>query len=337
VNTYTTGHQFDHDVAADGAGSSVVAWDSVGQDGDQQGVFARRYDGGGNPLGGEFQVNTYTTGEQSGPAVAADGAGNFVVLWHSIGQDGGEYGVFGQRFDSSGAPLGGEFAVNGYTPGAQADPTAVAIGTGSFVVLWTSEHQDRDGFGIFGQRYDSTGRQGIRGSRLKLGNTSSGRRTVDIRGREVWSNSVVAGDPLTYGATARVIAHGDNDQDQLFNLPPGASGPGVPGWKAASTGWTYTDQLGVNGPVRRANVKRLSQQTFFLQTVIRGTASTPPPGIGVVPPGNGTDGGLVFTILGPGGRTYCVDMGGANGGTVRNSATRFTVHGSTTETDCPSP
>jgi hypothetical protein len=34
-----------------------------------------------DPVGGEFQVNTYTPGHQYEPAVATDGAGNFVVVW----------------------------------------------------------------------------------------------------------------------------------------------------------------------------------------------------------------------------------------------------------------
>ena len=41
------------------------------------------------PLGGEFQVNTYTTGNQgfSAIAVAADPAGNFVVVWDRFRDD----------------------------------------------------------------------------------------------------------------------------------------------------------------------------------------------------------------------------------------------------------
>jgi uncharacterized membrane protein len=34
--------------------------------------------------GAEFQVNTYTTDHQTSPAVAADAAGNFVVVWESF-------------------------------------------------------------------------------------------------------------------------------------------------------------------------------------------------------------------------------------------------------------
>ena len=55
-----------------------------------------------------------------------------------------------QRYDGTGAPVGAEFAVNGYTPRAQVDSTAVATGTGSFVLLWSSERQDGDDVGIFG-------------------------------------------------------------------------------------------------------------------------------------------------------------------------------------------
>ena len=50
------------------------------------------------PVGSEFQVNTYTTSGQSGPAMATDADGDFVVVWRSENQDGSSYGVFGRRF-----------------------------------------------------------------------------------------------------------------------------------------------------------------------------------------------------------------------------------------------
>ena len=52
--------------------------------------------------GGEFQVNTYTTGNQSYPAVAMDADGDFVVAWTEPGQDGSGYGVFARRFTARG-------------------------------------------------------------------------------------------------------------------------------------------------------------------------------------------------------------------------------------------
>ena len=62
------------------------------------GVFARRFSSAGAPLASEFQVNTYTAGDQIDPSVAADGEGHFVVAWQDSAQDGSGYGVFAQRF-----------------------------------------------------------------------------------------------------------------------------------------------------------------------------------------------------------------------------------------------
>ena len=47
--------------------------------------------------------------------MASDSSGNFVVVWMSDSQDGSSDGVFGQRYASSGTPLGPEFRVNTYT------------------------------------------------------------------------------------------------------------------------------------------------------------------------------------------------------------------------------
>ena len=61
------------------------------------------------PLGGQFQVNTYTTSNRFGPAVTGDGAGNFVVVWESDGSAGSDTSgdsIQAQRYDSSGTPLG---------------------------------------------------------------------------------------------------------------------------------------------------------------------------------------------------------------------------------------
>src|SRR5207247_9209919 len=113
VNTYTTSYQFRPLAASDRQGNFVVVWGSLGQDGDAYGMFAQRYDASGNPRGGEFQVNTYTTGGQgssfyfltqnSGISMAPNG--NFVVVWGSYyaNQDGSLGTVQGESFNASGA------------------------------------------------------------------------------------------------------------------------------------------------------------------------------------------------------------------------------------------
>jgi hypothetical protein len=160
VNTYTNGYQADPSVAIDESGNFVVVWTSD-QDGSESGVFGQRFTPGGVPLGPEFRVNTYTSDSQEQARVATDANGNFVVVWTSEGQDGSAAGVFGQRYSSSGAPVGPEFRVNTYTTGFQYRPAVSAAATpNNFVVVWqdgTVPGGGPQGRGVFGQRYATDG------------------------------------------------------------------------------------------------------------------------------------------------------------------------------------
>ena len=99
-------------------GDFVVVWsDYSGEDGDEGGVFGQRFDVSGEKVGSEFQVNTYTTGFQYGPAVAMDSRGGFVVIWYNGGLFDAPGGIAGQKFDRTGAKVGSEFAVNTSTTG----------------------------------------------------------------------------------------------------------------------------------------------------------------------------------------------------------------------------
>jgi hypothetical protein len=155
VNMFTTGIQRYPSVATGATGGNfVVVWASGGQDGSGFGIFGQRYASTGAPLGPEFRVNTYTTDEQLSPAVATDASDNFVVVWQSR-QEGSDYGVFGQRYAGTGAPLGPEFRVNTYTPSLQTHPAVAADSSGNFVVVWQSGSTFQ--YEVFGQRYASSG------------------------------------------------------------------------------------------------------------------------------------------------------------------------------------
>jgi hypothetical protein len=156
VNTFTTDLQYFPSVAADAAGNFVVVWVRGQGYAGTPDVLGQRFAADGTPLGTEFRVNTYTTSGQSHPDVAADPGGSFVVVWSGQGQD--DVGVFGQRFASSGAPLGPEFRVNTVTTDFQYMPSAAADAAGNFVVAWASA----GGYGgaaadVFGQRFASDG------------------------------------------------------------------------------------------------------------------------------------------------------------------------------------
>ena len=73
------------------------------------------------PVGGEFQVNTVTLNSQMYPSVAVDAGGNFVVVWGTYVSP-LAFEIHGQRYSSSGAPLGTEFPVNVDTTDQQSHP-----------------------------------------------------------------------------------------------------------------------------------------------------------------------------------------------------------------------
>jgi hypothetical protein len=170
VNTFTQDQQFANSVASAANGDFVVVWtsygyDVAGQDGSFGGVFGQRFDKDGTPLESEFQINTYTSGNQSGARVASRPSGDFVVLWAGGGsQDGDRVGIFGQRFNAYGAPQGGEFQANAYTTGNQSGPAVAIDRSGDFVVTWTSTPvpasgpaQDGSFSGVFGRRFNARG------------------------------------------------------------------------------------------------------------------------------------------------------------------------------------
>jgi hypothetical protein len=152
ANAYTTNLQSNAAIAPQPGGGLVVVWSSAGPEGlSNVGIFGRRFDAAGEPIGADFHVNAYTTGEQSVPSVASDGDGNFVVAWESDGQDGQGYGIFARRFDATGRPDGGEFRVNSVTADSQRYPRVASAADGDFMVVWQSP--DASGSGVFARRF----------------------------------------------------------------------------------------------------------------------------------------------------------------------------------------
>ncbi len=157
INTYTTAYQRQPAVAVGSRGDFVVVWLST-QDGSGPSIQGQRYDASGSAIGGEFLVNTFTTGNQNYSRVGRASDGRFVVSWISNEADGDSSGIAARRFDASGNPIGSEFLVNTYTTGMQRLGDLAVAANGDFVAVWEDEN-DRDGSrsAIFGQRYDASG------------------------------------------------------------------------------------------------------------------------------------------------------------------------------------
>lgn len=96
VNTTLDGKQQNPQVAMNNLSEFIIVWDSNADPNNERDILGQRFDSLGNPLGDEFQLNTYIKGEQRRPDVAIGGNGEFVVVWQSDGQDGSGYGIFGE-------------------------------------------------------------------------------------------------------------------------------------------------------------------------------------------------------------------------------------------------
>lgn len=156
VNTTTFDTQISPAVAADAEGNYVIVWQTA-HDGNQSGIFGQRYLADGTKSGGEFHVNTTTDGFQRLPSIAMNASGDFVVAWQSDSQEGGHgSGIFAQRYDAAGNPLGSEIHVNTETLGDQLYPHVALDVAGDFVVTWTTD--DLNGSSkIFAQRFSADG------------------------------------------------------------------------------------------------------------------------------------------------------------------------------------
>jgi hypothetical protein len=158
ANYYILDDQTRPAVAADAAGNMVIVWTSDREDGDLTGVFARLFNKGGSPKGGEIQVDESYFDRQENPAVAMATNGEFVVAWVTSGVEGGGAGdVMARLYDKSGRPLTGEFQVNTYILDYQGEPAVVMDKDGNFIVAWQSWKQDGDSFGVYARRFRADG------------------------------------------------------------------------------------------------------------------------------------------------------------------------------------
>jgi hypothetical protein len=196
----------------DAEGDFVVAWQSI-QDGDVDGIFVRRFSSTGSSVGGELQVNAYTTSLQERPAISVDDDGDFVVAWASLGQDGSSYGIFARRFSSAGSSQAGEFQVNSYTSLHQRYATIATGADGGFIVAWHSNGNDGNSYGVFARRFSSLGAALAR--EFQVNSYTQGYQRDATIGTMPEDHFVVAWSSSQDGAAEGVFAHRFTLKDTL--------------------------------------------------------------------------------------------------------------------------
>ena len=141
VNSYTGSYQQTPEVTGLKGGGYVVTWLSVSGTwgGDSGGgIFAQQYDAAGDPVNGEFHVNTSTAGLQIWSKTVAMEDGGFTVLWRSSLT---EFRM--QRYAEDGATVGTEAVLQ---TGAPAHDTyysdnnwqVIELQGGGYAAMWRS-------------------------------------------------------------------------------------------------------------------------------------------------------------------------------------------------------
>jgi len=146
VNSYIKGDQINPAVSGLTDGNFIVCWQSFGQDGSYDGIFAQLFDNNGAKIGIEFQVNSYTLGDQYYPFVCSLSNVGFIVCWMSSLVS-GQCGVYAQIFDNNGEKIGTEFRVSPLIY-HQYSYSLSRLSKGGFAICW-----DRYLDGIYGKYY----------------------------------------------------------------------------------------------------------------------------------------------------------------------------------------
>ncbi|NIX76034.1 calcium-binding protein [Microvirga terricola] len=189
----------------------VVVWTDQTGDADQSAAIKMRIvNSDGTFATGENRVNTEVGGDQMNAKVTRLANGGFVVTWQSGELN--DYEIAARVYDASGAPIGGEFAVNSSTFDKQIEPTVTALNDGRFMVTWSdnSEFVESDYevkgqiFALSGGHYAKDGGE-FRVTTGGIHNQQKSSVTTLVDGRVVvawWSDN---GDSSSGAVHARIL------------------------------------------------------------------------------------------------------------------------------------
>ncbi|MEM8556795.1 MAG: T9SS type A sorting domain-containing protein [Bacteroidota bacterium] len=220
VNTFTPNNQSHPSVSVAPDGDFVIAWQSDNQEANY-GIFAQRYAADGTPQGKEFQVNTFTEGNQQYSSVDVDADGDFVIAWESFARDGSNYDIFAQRYKADGTPEGSEFLVYTLTRRDQRRPSVGVDADGDFVIAWQGNNPNGNGVDIYAQRYTADGTP--QGSEFRVNTYTPSGQTLASVGVDADGDFVIAWqsdgqDGFGFGINAQRFAADGTPQGSEFQV-----------------------------------------------------------------------------------------------------------------------
>jgi hypothetical protein len=109
------------------------------------------------PLAPQFTVAGVTGTESAPPVVSiVNTAGDFVAAWESVETDGSGIGVYAQRFEADGDPIGSPVLVNTTTAGNQSRPALATDGNGKVIIVWQGEAGGGGAYDVYFRVGDTT-------------------------------------------------------------------------------------------------------------------------------------------------------------------------------------
>ena len=286
ANMTTADVQMRPAAAVNAQGQALVVWASRQQDGDAEGIYARRFGAFGAPMGAEFRVNTFTSGIQAVPAVASLADDGFVVAWLGFeGVDDAGPGVFAQRYDVAGTPVGTELRVGATPIRLSAGNLSIAPdGNGGFAIAWAGGFRFAWSTELVVRRYDSASQPVGNGLAVLDGSSPVNylpSLASDRRGRLAlaWSQQQSTMNQVTqrYGAAWPTALHVDEAPSATSNgngvLDPGEVAVVGPAWHNTSP-----DAFALAGVVTSSSgpVVVVDDQATYGTVPADGTASCDP-------------------------------------------------------------
>ena len=163
VNETVEGMQVEPSLSVGPSGAAWFAWVSRGQDGDGDGVYARRFSNTLEGATAEVRVNESVEGDQSEPSIVALDDGRAICVWSGPApaaadeRQGHERAIFARVLGADGVPTTPSITLGGDSAFSYRTPAAVGYGDGAMVAV--SSHDDAGvPTGIFAVAIDGSGK-----------------------------------------------------------------------------------------------------------------------------------------------------------------------------------
>ena len=249
-------------IAIDGAGNFVIAWTDGRNYGFNPDIYYQRYNSFGIAQGVNTKANDdvgSTWPVQWYPAIAIDGAGNFVIAWQDYRNSRYNPDIYYQRYNSAGTAQGVNTKANDDSGSAHQWYPAIAMdGVGNFVIAW-EDYRNGDNSDIYYQRYNSAGTaQGVNIKANDVGIADQAKPTIAMDGGGsfviAWENHRYNNKGIYYqrynsaGTAQGVNTKANDDSGSTYQWYPAIAMDGVGNfvivWEDFSGGSNNSDVIG---------------------------------------------------------------------------------------------